>query len=262
MHGNVAEWCLSDVPALSLQRRTTAATIPTRPGMKVVRGGSWNDTAAATPPRPRAGATSPTSRSTTSASAWWSRLDGPQVVATATGRSRQVALVDAEGRLGLGQLDVGLPQFLVAPVGDVAAEQVAAFAQGRPVAPRLDLLPHASVARPSAVALDLDLEQAGRAAVLAQQSPTRWATVDRLQALSLARRLDPLAALPRSAARSARASPSPSRGDRGCGRARTSRRRRATGRASLPARRGSSCQSSASNSRSNCLSMLLGVPTM
>ena len=43
MHGNVAEWTRSDVPALSLPTPTTAATTPTADGRKVVRGGSWRD---------------------------------------------------------------------------------------------------------------------------------------------------------------------------------------------------------------------------
>jgi hypothetical protein len=40
----------------------------------------------------------------------------------------QVAFVDAERRLGLGQLDVGLPQVFVTPIRHVAAQEVAPFA--------------------------------------------------------------------------------------------------------------------------------------
>ena len=35
---------------------------------------------------------------------------------------RQIALVDSKGRLGLPELDVGLPQLFVAPVVDVRAQ--------------------------------------------------------------------------------------------------------------------------------------------
>src|SRR5258707_5493587 len=48
---------------------------------------------------------------------------------------RQVALVDAECRLGLTELDVGSPQRLRRPVGDVGAQHIAAFAVARPVVP-------------------------------------------------------------------------------------------------------------------------------
>ena len=53
----------------------------------------------------------------------------------------EVAFVDAERRLGLRQLDVRFPKFFVAPIRHVAAQKIAAFAQGGPVAPRLDLFP-------------------------------------------------------------------------------------------------------------------------
>src|SRR6187402_3415730 len=44
----------------------------------------------------------------------------------------QLILVDAEGGLGLGELDVGPPQLLVAPVLDVGAQHVGAFGDGGP----------------------------------------------------------------------------------------------------------------------------------
>ena len=53
----------------------------------------------------------------------------------------QIALVDPKRRLGLGQLDVRLPQVLGRPVGDVAAQQVTAFAQLGPIPPGVVLLP-------------------------------------------------------------------------------------------------------------------------
>ena len=54
---------------------------------------------------------------------------------------RQVAVVDAECGFGFGQLDVGLPQFLGGPVGDVGAKQVTARAERGPVAIRFSLRP-------------------------------------------------------------------------------------------------------------------------
>lgn len=41
---------------------------------------------------------------------------------------RQLTLVDAEGGLGFGKLDVGLPQRLGRPVADVRTQHVTAFA--------------------------------------------------------------------------------------------------------------------------------------
>lgn len=41
---------------------------------------------------------------------------------------RQLAFVDAKGRRGLGELDVGPPQRLGRPVADIGAQHVAAFA--------------------------------------------------------------------------------------------------------------------------------------
>jgi hypothetical protein len=43
--------------------------------------------------------------------------------------------LDAEGGLGFGELDVGPPQRLGRPVGDVGAQHVAAFAVSRPFVP-------------------------------------------------------------------------------------------------------------------------------
>ena len=48
---------------------------------------------------------------------------------------RQLTLVDAEGGLGFGELDIGPPQRLGRPVGDVGAQHVAVFAVGRPFVP-------------------------------------------------------------------------------------------------------------------------------
>ena len=45
----------------------------------------------------------------------------------------QVLFLDAEGRLGLGELDVGAPEVVRTPVGDVGAEDVAALAPPGPL---------------------------------------------------------------------------------------------------------------------------------
>ena len=45
----------------------------------------------------------------------------------------QLILLDAEGGLGLGELDVGLPELLVAPVVDVGAQQIGAFGECGPM---------------------------------------------------------------------------------------------------------------------------------
>ena len=47
------------------------------------------------------------------------------------GSDAQVAFVNSERGLGFGQLDIGLPQFFIAPVGDVGSQQITAFAQLR-----------------------------------------------------------------------------------------------------------------------------------
>src|ERR1700730_5565708 len=44
--------------------------------------------------------------------------DGPQV---------QLILVDAKGGFGLGELNVGLPELLLVPVGNIRAQQIGAL---------------------------------------------------------------------------------------------------------------------------------------
>jgi len=41
--------------------------------------------------------------------------------------------VDAEGGFGLGELDIGFPELLVAPVGDVGAPDITALGEGCPI---------------------------------------------------------------------------------------------------------------------------------
>lgn len=52
---------------------------------------------------------------------------------------RQIALVNAKCNLSLSELDIGFPEFLGGPIRDVAPQQVAPLAQGRPIAPGIDL---------------------------------------------------------------------------------------------------------------------------
>ena len=45
----------------------------------------------------------------------------------------ELVLVDAKRRFGLGKLDIGLPELLIAPVGDVRAQQVGTFRERGPI---------------------------------------------------------------------------------------------------------------------------------
>ena len=61
----------------------------------------------------------------------------------------QIAFVDTKGSLGLGQLHVSTPQFFAAPIGDVATQQITAFAQPGPITPIVSLAPLQVSAAPS-----------------------------------------------------------------------------------------------------------------
>ena len=150
----------------------------------------------------------------------------------------QFVLGDPKRPFRLGQLDVTFPQRGRIGLVQVRPQQVAALRQRRPVAP-------ASVARPGDAqpsfplrrreALDLHLERPGRPPVLAHQ-PAQPPVGHRLvlQPSALGRRLHLLAAPLPADRRTARASPFPSRGDRRCGPARTSRLRPAPAPAAPP----------------------------
>ena len=77
-----------------------------------------------------------------------------QVSSFSPSRWDQIAFVDAECRFGLGQLHVGTPEFLAAPIDDVAAQQITAFAQPSPIAPIVSLAP---LQMSSAACLGLDV---------------------------------------------------------------------------------------------------------
>ena len=48
----------------------------------------------------------------------------------------QLIFLDAESGFGLGELDVGLPELPIAPIGDVRAQQIGAFRERGPVVER------------------------------------------------------------------------------------------------------------------------------
>jgi hypothetical protein len=52
---------------------------------------------------------------------------------TPDGAHLELILLDTKGGLGLGQLDVGLPQLVIAPVVDVGAQQIGALRKRSPV---------------------------------------------------------------------------------------------------------------------------------
>ena len=125
---------------------------------------------------------------------------------------RQIALLNAKGRFGLSELDVGLPQFLGSPVRDVAPQQVASLAQAPPSPARLDLRPdhHGTAIRRS---LTSTLNRPAARLFSPSSLPTRCATAISLLALRLpATGGNLFKASSRSASRSARASPSLSPG--------------------------------------------------
>ena len=45
----------------------------------------------------------------------------------------QLILLDAKSRFGLGELDVGLPELLIAPIADVRAQEIGALGECGPV---------------------------------------------------------------------------------------------------------------------------------
>ena len=82
----------------------------------------------------------------------------------------QLILLDAEGRFGLGELDVGLPELLIAPIADVRAQQISALRERGPVveqALRADVQTEAGRA---AVRLAARCEAGGGALVLLQDA--------------------------------------------------------------------------------------------
>ena len=42
----------------------------------------------------------------------------------------ELIFLDAESGFGLGELDIGFPELLVAPIGDVGAQDITAFGEG------------------------------------------------------------------------------------------------------------------------------------
>ena len=82
----------------------------------------------------------------------------------------QLVFVDAEGGFGLGELDVGLPQLLVAPVLDVGAQHVGAFRDGGPIVEGVIDLDMQAKAGRTVGRLQGDLEASSRALVAPQDA--------------------------------------------------------------------------------------------
>ena len=88
------------------------------------------------------------------------------------GRRPSSLFVRAEGRFGLGQLDVGLPEVLGRPVAQVGSQEVAAFRKHRPLTPLLFFRPRHLQAGTTVTfdCIHTNVEQARRATVLTQQT--------------------------------------------------------------------------------------------
>ena len=48
----------------------------------------------------------------------------------------QLIFLDAESGFGLGELDIGLPELLIAPIADVRSQEIGAFRERGPVVER------------------------------------------------------------------------------------------------------------------------------
>ena len=112
------------------------------------------------------------------------------------GRTLQLILLDAKGGFGLGELDIGLPELLIAPVGDVRAQQIGAFRERRPVVEGGVAVDVEAEARRAAVRLQCDREAGGGALVLLQDAadlPVHLRRIDRAcfeRAMRAARRVE------------------------------------------------------------------------
>src|SRR5258708_17810609 len=79
-------------------------------------------------------------------------------------------LLDPEGRLGLGELDVGLPQLLIAPIADVRAQEIGALREGGPVVERGIVNDAKADTSGAAIRLQRDREAGSGALVLLQDA--------------------------------------------------------------------------------------------
>lgn len=100
----------------------------------------------------------------------------------------QLILVNAEVGLGLGELDVGSPQLLVAPVLDVGAQHVGAFGDSGPLVEGFAALGVQAQAGRTVGDLQGDVEAGGRALVALEEAADL--AVDRVGIEPLARALD------------------------------------------------------------------------
>ena len=84
----------------------------------------------------------------------------------------QITFINAGNGFRFGELNVSIPQLLIAPVDDVASQQIATFAEFGPVSPGIDLF--SDDFGPAIGALpDVDIEQAGSSRVFSQQFADR-----------------------------------------------------------------------------------------
>src|SRR5947209_7316830 len=82
----------------------------------------------------------------------------------------QIRFLDAKGRFGFGELNVGAPQLFRRPIGDIATQYIAAFPQSCPLLPGLRSRP-AQLCQPGSVLLHAYFKQSRRPRVPAQQAP-------------------------------------------------------------------------------------------
>ena len=82
----------------------------------------------------------------------------------------QPILLDAERRLGLSELDVGLPQLLVAPIADVRAQEIGALRERGPIVERRVVTDAEAEARRAGVGLQHDGEAGGGALALLENA--------------------------------------------------------------------------------------------
>ena len=82
----------------------------------------------------------------------------------------QLILLNAKRGFGLGELDVSLPELLVAPIADVRAQEIGALRERGPIIERGVVIDAEAKARRAAVRLQDDREAGGGALVLLEDA--------------------------------------------------------------------------------------------
>ena len=85
----------------------------------------------------------------------------------------QLILLNAKRGFGLGELDVSLPELLVAPIADVRAQEIGALRERGPIIERGVVIDAEAKARRAAVRLQDDREAGGSALVLLELDRSR-----------------------------------------------------------------------------------------